>query len=70
MRTFTLQISGTWWRNSSFKRTYSLLTRLVPYTRQHEGMYAPSAPGFVLRQTLVSPFIHDAEEYDAAGHGR
>lgn len=58
--------------NSAFKRAYSLLTssRLDPYTRQHEGVCALSVLGFVLCETLASPFVHDAEEHDAAGHGR
>ena len=41
-----------------------------PRTRQHEGVCAPSFLGFVLCQTFISPFIHDAEECDAEGHGR
>lgn len=58
--------------NSTFKRTYSLLisSRLARYTRQHEGVCAPTVLDFVLCQTLISPFIHDTKEYDAEGHGR
>lgn len=58
--------------NSTFRRTYSLLTssRPVPYTGRHEGVCAPSVLDFVLCQTLISPFVPDTEEYDAEGHGR
>lgn len=62
--------------NSSFKRTYSLLTSVYlvsgwsPTPDNNEGVCVSSAVGFVFRQTLVSPFIHDVEEYDAEGHGR
>lgn len=61
---------GKFFLQEDFSYKYLLSLRLVPYTRQHEGVCVPSALGFVLCQTLVSPFIHDAEEYDAAGHGR
>lgn len=56
--------------NSTFKRTYSLLTRSVLYIGRHEGVCASSVLDFVLCQTIISPFVLDTEEFDAEGHGR
>lgn len=47
-----------------------LTSRLVLYTGRHEGVCTSSVLDFVLCQTIISPFIHDTEGYDAEGHGR
>lgn len=58
--------------DSGYILTQSLVSLVPgwPLTKQHEGVCAPSALGFVLRQALISPFVCDTEEHDAEGHGR
>lgn len=53
-----------------FNLSVFLSPRSAPYTRRHEGVCAPSALGFMLCKALISPFVRDAEEHDAEGHGR